>query len=54
LHAECEKLNGEREKAEALLREVTMKIIAGTLRFLTLRKRRIVLGTVEAWNFLAE
>lgn len=54
LHAECEKLNGEREKAEALLREVTMKIIAGTLSFLTLRKRRIDLGTVEAWNFLAE
>ena len=54
LHAECEKLSGEREKAEALLREVTMKIIAGTLSFLTLKKRRIDLCTVEAWNFLAE
>ena len=54
LHAECEKLNGEREKAEALLREVTMNIIAGTLSFLTLKKRRIDPATVEAWNFLAE
>ncbi len=54
LHAECEKLNGEREKAEALLREVTMKIIASTLSFLTLKKRKIDLTTVKAWNFLAE
>ena len=54
LHAECEKLNGEREKAEALLREVTMRIIASTISFLTLKKRRIDLRTVEAWNFLAE
>ena len=54
LHAECEKLNGEREKAEALLRDVTIKIIANTLSFLTLKKRRIDPATVEAWNFLAE
>lgn len=54
LHAECEKLNGEREKAEALLRDVTMKIISNTLSFLTLKKRKIDPTTVEAWNFLAE
>ena len=54
LHAECEKLNGEREKAEVLLRDVTIKIIANTLSFLTLKKRKIDLATVEAWNFLAE
>ena len=54
LHAECEKLNGEREKAEVLLRDVTMKIIASTLSFLTLKKRKIDPATVEAWNFLAE
>ena len=54
LHAECEKLNGEREKAEALLRDVTMKIIANTLGFLTLKRRKIDLATVKAWNFLAE
>jgi nicotinate-nucleotide adenylyltransferase len=54
LHAECEKLNGEREKAELLLREVTMKIISNTLSFLTLKKRKIDLATVKAWNFLAE
>ena len=54
LHAECEKLNGESEKAEALLRNVTLKIIGDTLNFLTLKKRKIDLRTVEAWNFLAE
>ena len=54
LHTECEKLNGEREKAELLLREVTMKIISNTLSFLTLKKRKIDLATVKAWNFLAE
>lgn len=54
LHAECEKLNGERNKAEALLRETVTKIIANTLSFLTLKKRKIDLSTVEAWNFLAE
>jgi nicotinate-nucleotide adenylyltransferase len=54
LHAECEKLNGESEKAEALLRDVTLKIIGNTLNFLTLKKRKIDLRTLEAWNFLAE
>ncbi len=54
LHAECEKLNGESEKAKALLRNVTLKIIGDTLNFLTLKKRKIDLRTVEAWNFLAE
>ena len=51
LHTECERIRGESEKAEALLREVTFKIIENTLGFLTLKKRRIDLGTVEAWNF---
>ncbi len=54
LHAECEKLNGESEKAEALLRDVTLKILENTLDFLTLKKRKIDLRTVEAWNFLVE
>lgn len=54
LHAECERINGEREKANGLLRDVTMKIIGNTLGFLTLKKRKIDLRTVEAWNFLAE
>jgi predicted HD superfamily hydrolase involved in NAD metabolism len=52
LHAECEKLNGERKKAEELLREVMIKIIENTMSFLTLKKRKIDLRTVEAWNFL--
>ncbi len=54
LHAECEKLNGESEKAERLLRDVTIKILENTLCFLTLKKRKIDLRTVEAWNFLVE
>jgi len=52
LHAECERINGEREKAEAILRDVTLKIIENTIGFLTLKKRKIDLRTVEAWNFL--
>ena len=54
LHAECEKLHGERKKAEAMLREVTLKILGNTISFLTLKKRKIDLATVKAWNFLAE
>lgn len=54
LHAECEKLHGERGKAEELLRDVTLKILGNTISFLTLKKRKIDLRTVEAWNFLAE
>lgn len=54
LHAECERINGEREKAQELLREVTQKILGNTISFLTLKKRKIDLRTVEAWNFLAE
>lgn len=52
LHSECERLNGEREKAEALLREVTLKIIANTFSFLALNRKKIDLRTIEAWNDL--
>jgi nicotinate-nucleotide adenylyltransferase len=51
LHTECERIRGEREKAEAMLRDVTFRIIENTLGFLTLKKRKIDLQTVEAWNF---
>ncbi|MBQ8448341.1 MAG: bis(5'-nucleosyl)-tetraphosphatase (symmetrical) YqeK [Clostridia bacterium] len=54
LHTECERICAERKKAEELLRDVTQRIIENTLGFLTLRKRKIDLHTVEAWNFLAE
>lgn len=50
LHTECEKLNGEYEKAEALLRDVSLKIIANTISFLALKKRTIDIRTIEAWN----
>lgn len=52
LHAECERLNGEREKAEALLRDVTLMIMEKTMNFLALKRRKIDLRMIEAWNYL--
>jgi nicotinate-nucleotide adenylyltransferase len=50
LHNECGKINGERTKAEALLCDVTMKIIENTLGFLALKRKKIDLRMIEAWN----
>lgn len=50
LHAECEKIKGEPKKAEELLKRVTLRIIANTLTFLALRKRKIDIRMIEAWN----
>jgi predicted HD superfamily hydrolase involved in NAD metabolism len=52
LHRECEKIDGEHQKAEMLLRNVTLRIIANTLSFLALKKRKIDLRMIEAWNFM--
>lgn len=50
LHAECEKLDHDRKKAYALLKEITLSIIGNTLEFLMREKQRIDIRTVEAWN----
>ena len=50
LHAECEKIKGEPKKAEELLKRVTLRLIANTLTFLALRKRKIDIRMIEAWN----
>lgn len=50
LHAECEKLDHDRERAKALLKDITLRIIGNTLEFLMREKQRIDIRTVEAWN----
>ena len=52
LHAECERLSAERGKEEALLCDVTLRIIENTMNFLALKRRKIDLRMIEAWNYL--
>lgn len=49
LHEKCEKIDSDRS-AEALLRNVTLRIIDNTLCYLLSQKQQIDIGTVKARN----